>query len=189
MLTYQTKNLIFASMRPEHELELFKLHNDPLVQETIFENVPQTREDVRSWLDRYLAQWRKNSFGVWMIYERNISGPTFIGRCGLRDCETTNQLAFSYAFFGYSVGRGLGPQAARFTITHALRKSKKEKIVGFIAHGNARAERAAAKLGLRYIDDRLYYGKLFQYYELTREDYFSQPHHLSARGERERTRS
>lgn len=176
MITYQTERLNLRSTCPEHEAELFKLHNDPLVQEIIFKNVPQTSEDVRRWLDRYLAQWRKSSFGVWMVYEKTNSGPAFIGRCGLSDYEDSNNLEFTYAFFEHRAGRGLGPEAARFTITHALRNSAKEKVVGFIAHGNARAERAAMKLGLRYIDDRLYYGKLFQYYEMTREEYFVQAH-------------
>lgn len=174
MLTYQTKDLIFVPMRPEHELELFRLHNDPLVQEAIFKNVPQTRDDVRSWLDRYLAEWRKNSFGAWMVYERTSGSPTFIGRCGLRDCKITNQLALTNALFGYSAGRGLGPATARFATTHAFGISTKEKVVSFIAHGNARSERAANKFGLRYIDDRLYYDKLCRYYEMTREEYFSQ---------------
>ncbi|VIO78754.1 hypothetical protein CI1B_74260 [Bradyrhizobium ivorense] len=181
MNAYQTEHLILTPMRIEHEAELFKLHNDVLIQETIFKNVPQTSENVRTWLARYLAQWQKNSFGVWMVYEKTKGGPAIIGRCGLQDFENTNNLEFSYAFLEYRAGRGLGPEAARFTITHALRNSTKEKVVGFIAHGNARAERAAKKLGLRYIDDRLYYDKLFQYYEMTREEYFSHPHHQVAR--------
>lgn len=176
MITYQTEHLILMSMRPEHESELFKLHNDPLVQEIIFENVPQSSEDVRRWLDWYLTQWRKNSFGVWMVYEKANGDPIFIGRCGLCDYEDKD-LEFAYAFFEVRAGRGLGPEAAYFTITHALTNSIKEKVVGFIAHGNARAEGAARKLGLRYIDDRLYHGKLFQYYEMTREEYLSRPHH------------
>lgn len=174
MITYQTERLILTSVRPEHEAELFKLHNDPLVQKAIYGNVPQTTEDVHEWLDWMLAQWRKNGFGDWMIYEKFNDGPIFIGRCGLRDYEDTNNLEFVYAFLQHRLGRGLGPEAARFTITHALQKSTKEKVIGFIAQGNTRAENAAKKLGLRYVDDRLYHGKLCHYYELTRDDCFSQ---------------
>lgn len=172
MITYQTERLILTSVRREHEAELFKLHNDPLVQKSIYRNVPQTTEDVHKWLDWLLTQWRKNGFGDWMIYEKVNDGPIFIGRCGLRDYEDTNNLEFAYAFFQNRIGRGLGPEAARFAITHALQNSTKEKVVAFIEHGNRRSEKAAKKLRLRYIDDRLYDGKLCQYYEITREDYF-----------------
>ncbi|MCK1665854.1 GNAT family N-acetyltransferase [Bradyrhizobium sp. 153] len=174
---HHTERLIFFPICLEHEADLFELHNDPLVRETIFKNKPQSAEDVSSWLDRYLAQWRKQDFGTWMVYEKANGDARFIGRCGVREYEGTNNLEFAYAFFQLRAGQGLGPEAARFVITHALKNSSKEKIVGFIDHGNARAQRAAEKLGLRFIDDRWYYGRMCKYYEMTREEYFSQPHH------------
>lgn len=180
MVTYETERLILTSMRPEHEAELFRLHNDPLVREATYKNVPQTAEDVRKWLDRALAQWRKNGFGVWMLYEKRTDGPIFIGRCVLVDYEDTNNLELGLAFFQYGAGRGLGLEAARFAMTHGLRNSTKEKIASVISHGNVRSERAAKKLGFRYVDDRWHDGKFKQYYEMTREEYFSQPHHQIA---------
>lgn len=177
MITYQTERLILTAMRAEHEAELFQLHNDPVVQEAIFKNVPQTVEDVRKWLDWSLVQWRKNGFGAWMVYEKANDGPIFIGRCDLRDCKHTNNLELAYSLAEHGIGRGLGPEAARFAITHALRSSTKEKVVGLIARGNARAQRAAMKLGLRYVDNRWHSGRLYEYYEMTRAEYFSQPQH------------
>lgn len=171
MIRSHTQRLILASPGPEHGAELFQLHNDPLVREAIFNKVPQSTEDVRKWLDWFIAQWRKNGFGDWMVYEKTNDGPIFVGRCGLRDYADTDNLELAYAFSEYGAGRGLGPEAARFTITHALRNSTKEKVVCVIAHGNARSERAAKKLGLRYIDDRWYQSRFWQYYEMTREEY------------------
>lgn len=181
MITYQTERLILNSMEPEHEPELFKLHNDPAVQNLIFNNVPQTTDDVRKMLDMFLAQWRKNGFGFWMLYEKANNGPIFIGRCGLRDYEDTNNLEVGTVLSEHGIGRGLGAEASRFAVTHALRNSSKEKVVGVIAHGNARAQRAAKSFGWRYIDDRWHDGKFWHYYELTREEYFSQPYHRVAR--------
>lgn len=177
MPTYQTERLILTSMRPEHEAELFTLHNDPLVQAMIFNNVPQTNEHVRKMLDVFLAQWQKNGFGLWMLYEKTKNGPIFIGRCGLCDYEDTNNLESRSVLSGYGAGRGLGAEASRFAIAHALRNSTKDKVVGVIAHANTRAQRAAKKFGWRYIDDRWHKGKFWQYYEITREEFFSQPHH------------
>lgn len=106
MIIYHTERLILTSMQAAHEAELFMLHNDGLVQEAIFEDVPQTTEDVRTWLDWYLTQWRKNGFGVWMVYEKANDGPIFVGRCGLVDFRDTNNLQFGYAFSKYGAGRG-----------------------------------------------------------------------------------
>ncbi|MCA1494966.1 GNAT family N-acetyltransferase [Ensifer sp. NBAIM29] len=175
MTTHQTDRLILTSVRHEHAAELFKLHNDPLVQKAIYRNVPQTTQDVHKWIDWILAQWSKNGFCDWVVYEKVESGATFIGRSGLRDCKDTNDLEFAYAFFPNAVGRGLGPEAARFTIAHGFQNSTKEKIVGFIEQGNTRADKAAKKFGLRYVDDRPYEGNICRYYEITREDFFSQP--------------
>ncbi|RXH29742.1 hypothetical protein XH99_13045 [Bradyrhizobium nanningense] len=174
MITCQTKRLILARMRPEHETELFKLHNDPAVQEGIFKDVPQTTEDVRVWLDWYLAGWSKNGFGAWMLYEKTSNGPIFVGRCGLCDYEETNNLQQATALVEQAVGRGLGAEASRFAVTHAFQNSTKESVVAFIQHRNARAARGAEKFGLRYIDDRWYKRKFWKYYEMTREEYFSQ---------------
>lgn len=177
MFAYQTKRLILTSARLEHEADLFKLHNDALVREMVFRNAPQTAEDTRERLRGYLAEWRKNGYGWWMVYEKAKDGPIFIGRCGLRDYE--DNLEYGNILAKHGIGRGLGQEAARFTITHALRNSTKEKIIGFISRSNSRAQRAAEKLGLRYVDDRFYkYDTgLRHYYEMTRDEYFSQPYH------------
>ncbi|MDA9445747.1 GNAT family N-acetyltransferase [Bradyrhizobium sp. CCBAU 21360] len=174
MVTHQTEHLIFTTPRSEHQMELFKLHNDPLVQEMAFNNVPQSIEDVRKWLDMFSGQWRKNGFGDWMVYEKTNSGPIFIGRCGLRDYEDSNNLELATSLCERGRGQGLGLEAALFATTQALQSSTKEKVVAVIKHGNARSERVVKKLGLRYVEDRWRYGRVWQYYETTREEYFSQ---------------
>lgn len=174
MVTHQTERLILTIPRSEHERELLNLHNDPLVQEMVFNNVPQSTEDVRKWLDMFSAQWRKNGFGDWMVYEKTNSGPIFIGRCGLRDYMDTNNLELATSLCEHGRGRGLALEAGRFAVTQALQSSAKERVVAVIKHGNARSQRAIKKLGFRYIDDRWCYGRLWQYYEITREEFLSQ---------------
>lgn len=177
MITHQTERLILTPMGPEHEPELFKLHNEPLVNQIIFSGVRQAPEDVRKALDTFLAQWRKNGFGFWILSEKASDGLTFSGRCGLCDYEDTNNLELRTMLCEHARGRGLGAEASRFAVTHAFRNSTKEKVAAVIRHGNDAAVRGAEKFGLQYIDDRWHNGKFWQYYELTREEYFSQPHH------------
>ncbi|WP_213291094.1 GNAT family N-acetyltransferase [Bradyrhizobium sp. sGM-13] len=173
MIRYQTEHLSLVPPQPQHEAELLKLHNDPLVQKMIFNDVPQTSEDVRMWLDWFFVQWRKNGYGDWMVYEATNDGPTFIGRCGLRDYESTDSLELAIALCEYGRGRGLNVEASHFAIRHALGNSTKSRVVALIKPGNARSESGARKLGLRYVDDRWHNGKFLRYYEMTREEYFS----------------
>ncbi|MER9801777.1 GNAT family N-acetyltransferase [Mesorhizobium sp. M0142] len=56
LITHQTERLILTPIQRGYEAELFKLHNDPLVQKAIFNDVPQTIGHVHEWLDRYSAQ-------------------------------------------------------------------------------------------------------------------------------------
>src|SRR3546814_1663328 len=63
MIRLQTELLMLTSMLPKHEAELYTLHNDPLVQASIFENILQSHADVKAKLELYLTQWRKNGFG------------------------------------------------------------------------------------------------------------------------------
>lgn len=175
MIRLQTERLILTFMLPEHEAELYELHNDPLVQASIFDNMPQSHADVKVKLELFLAQWRKNGFGFWMVYEKRGGAHVFIGRAGLRDFGEGNDLEFGYVFSSAGAGRGLGAEAARVTIDHALRFSTKERVVGVIAPGNARAIRAAAKIGFRYIDDRWHDGIFWHYFEMTRAEFFRRP--------------
>lgn len=172
MMLVHTEHLTLIPPALEHEADLFRLHNDPLVRLATFDNVPQSHEDVRKWLDAFIRRWRKNGFGDWMVYETANSGSTFVGRCGLRDYQDTNSLELAFAFTECAAGRGLGPEAAKVAIEHALGNSGKDKVVCVVRHGNARSERAVKKLGMRYIDDRWYQGKFWQYYEVTRDEYF-----------------
>src|SRR3546814_8655787 len=52
MTRLQTERLMLTSMLPEHEAELYTLHNDPLVQASIFENIPQSHADVKAKLEQ-----------------------------------------------------------------------------------------------------------------------------------------
>lgn len=174
----ETKRLVLFPMTWGHEADLFHLHNDPLVQQTIFEQVPQTPDDVRAKLDLFMSQWQKNGFGFWTVYEKTSRGLVFIGRAGCRDYEDTAYLDFGYVYSQYGSGRGLGPEAAYATMDHALRHSTAPKIVGVITPGNSRATAAVKKLGLRYIDDRLHDGKIWHYFEMTRDEFFA---HQTAR--------
>lgn len=174
MLFLETERLVLLPMQAYHFGDLYALHNDRLVQQTVFENVPQTHDDVRAKLELFLSQWRKNGFGFWVVYEKTANGLVFIGRAGMRDYEDTNNLEFGYVYSEYGSGRGLGPEAAYISMEHALLNSMAEKVVGVITPGNSRAMGAVKKLGLRYIDDRWHDEKFWHYFEMTREEFFEQ---------------
>lgn len=174
MMFLETERLVLLPMQAYHFGDIFALHNDRLVQQTVFDNVPQTQDDVRAKLDLFLSQWRKNGFGFWVVYEKTANGLVFIGRAGMRDYEDTNNLEFGYVYSEYGSGRGLGPEAAYVTMEHALQNSAAEKVVGVITPGNSRAMGAVKKLGLRYIDDRWHDEKFWHYFEMTREEFFEQ---------------
>lgn len=170
----ETNRLVLLPMTPGHLADLYHLHNDPLVQETVFEGIPQSVADVQAKLDLFMSQWRKNGFGFWTVYEKTNQGLIFIGRAGCRDYEDTPNLEFGYVYSEYGSGRGLGPEAAFITIEQALLHSAAPKIVGVITPGNSRAMGAVKKLGLRYIDDRWHDDKFWHYFEMTRDEFFIQ---------------
>lgn len=129
LIRYETERLILIPPTPEHETELLKVHNDSQVQEMVFDNVPQAAADVCKWLDWFFTQWRKNGFGDWMVYEKCSPRPIFIGRCGLRDYENTNNLELATSPCEHARGRGLALEAARFAVGHALRSSKRKRFL------------------------------------------------------------
>ncbi|WP_164935861.1 GNAT family N-acetyltransferase [Bradyrhizobium nanningense] len=127
MNAYQTERLVLTPISLDHEADLFNLHNDPLVQQAIFRNVPQTAQDVRRMLNMFLAQWDKSGFGVWMLYKKAGDGLTFVGRSGLCEYQDTGNLEQASALLKHAVGQGLGAEASRFAVTHAFENSKGRK--------------------------------------------------------------
>src|SRR3546814_11297474 len=111
MIRLQTELLMLTSMLPKHEAELYTLHNDPLVQASIFENILQSHADVKAKLELYLTQWRKNGFGFWMVYEKRSNAPVVIGRAGLRDFGERRDLECGYVFSSDGAGRRAGGRA------------------------------------------------------------------------------
>lgn len=164
----ETPHLILTPMQPHHLAELEILHNDPLVRAAIFHGIRQSRSDVAAKLALFLQQWPQQGFGFWMVYEKTDAGLSCIGRAGLRAYDDTGHLEFGYVFSSAGAGRGLGPEAARASINHALTIADTATIVGLIAPGNRRALAAATKLGFRYVEDRWRDGQRWHYLELTR---------------------
>jgi ribosomal-protein-alanine N-acetyltransferase len=175
-----TPRLLLLPMDQSHELELHCLHTDPFVVASILDGEPPTIEQTRERLRLYLRDWQTEGWGFWMVYQKQNGRTTLAGRCGVRRFAGTGDVELGHCFLEEASGKGIAVEAARAIAHHLFAACGVRRLVAVIAPTNARALKAASKLGLRHIDDRRHNGKWRHYFELDREAFLSACHPLDA---------
>lgn len=169
MTTLHSARLLLVPVSSEHEAELHRLHSDPFVVASIFNGVAPTRAQTQEKLATYLEAWSKDGFGFWMIYQTQGDQPVLMGRSGLRRFADTEDVELGHCFLESASGQGIAAEAGRRIAAHALRSLNLPKLVAIIDPSNKRAIKAAGKVGLQQVGERLHQGQLKYYFELTAE--------------------
>lgn len=137
----------FALSESDFE-DLYALHRDPQVL-AAFGADPSTPEDVREFLDRKLAHWRTNGFGIWMF--RDPAGE-FVGRCGIHRWafEERGEVELGYIVRSALWSQGYATEMGNAVVEHAFDVLGLRDLVGFTKTGNLRSRRVLEKLGFDF---------------------------------------
>ncbi|MER9254426.1 GNAT family N-acetyltransferase [Mesorhizobium sp. M0598] len=173
MHTLETPRLILRPPSHSDELLLHGLYSDPLVVNAVRDGVYPTIEQSKVALLRLINHWQHNRFGLWMVFIK-IEGQSrkFAGCCGLMCSgpnlpENPNNVELEYYLHLEASGKGMAPEAGRAAIQFAFEYLGLEKVTAFIRTTNKRALRAAPKVGLFYIGDRIYNKMTMRYLEVS----------------------
>lgn len=128
--------------------DLYALHRDERVL-AAFGADPLTAEETRTFLDRRLAHWRENGFGIWMF--RDPSG-AFVGRCGIHRWALDEQDEVELGFIVRSEmwSQGFATEMGEAVANYASSALRLPALVGFTKPENARSRRVLEKLGFTY---------------------------------------
>ena len=111
-----------------------------------------SEEEVRQWLDRQLARYKKWGFGLWAAVLKETG--EVIGQCGLtmQLWKEREVLEIGYLFRRDCWHRGYATEAARACKAYAFEKLEAEEVCSIIRDINEASKRVAIRNGMMKTD-------------------------------------
>ena len=141
--TLQTERLLLRPISPDDAEAMAAIYADPEVARYVH---PLDVEGTRAKFTRWAAEWSDRGYGTFAILDRD-SGK-FLGRAGVKYFPEFDFNEMGWVLRRDAWGRGLGTEAARASLDHALANSDLELITAVIVHGNDASVTIARRLGM-----------------------------------------
>jgi ribosomal-protein-alanine N-acetyltransferase len=169
MSEIETARLRMRKFTPNDLNRLFAIRSDPDVMNYIGSGRPNSLEEVRATLNRFLAHWDQHGFGRWGMEYQETS--ELIGWCGLSYLEDTGEVEIGYGIAKAYWGKGLASEAASASIKFGFEELGLDRIVAVAWPDNASSRRIMDKLGMKYVKVTSNYGPEMVYYAISRDEY------------------
>jgi RimJ/RimL family protein N-acetyltransferase len=129
--------------------DLYLLHRDGRILASFGDSTPLTAEETHEFVERKLAHWRTNGFGIWVF--RDAAG-SFVGRCGIHRWSLDGQAEteIGYIVRSEAWGQGFATEIGAAVVDHAFSTLRLVDLVGFTRPTNGRSRRLLEKLGFSY---------------------------------------
>src|SRR6266508_2050370 len=131
---------------------------------------PFSRQEVVEWIERWMASYRANRFGLWGLVLKETG--ELVGDTGLTWQEVDGQPLVEV---GWHVDkryqrRGLATEAGRASLEYGFGSLGLDRIISLIRPENEPSSRVAEKLGMRVWKETMRSHYLHRVYLLGRED-------------------
>jgi ribosomal-protein-alanine N-acetyltransferase len=109
---------------------------------------PFTRLEAREWIERNLARYEHEGFGLWAMVAKGEG--SFVGSCGPVEqvVEGVTEVELGWHVKRELWGRGLAPEAAAACRDHAFWTLGIDRLVSLILPENEPSRRVAEKIGM-----------------------------------------
>lgn len=154
----ETERLLLREMKQDDFPALCRMLQDPEVMYAYAHAFEDW--EVQDWLDRQLARYREDGFGLWAMIRRNTG--EMIGQCGLtwQDCNGRRVLEIGYLLEKVHWHQGYATEAARACKAYAFDRLGAEEVFSIIRDTNLPSQRVAVRNGMQVVDQLVkhYYG-------------------------------
>ena len=144
---HETARLRLREFRPDDLDELASMVADE--EQMRFYPGRRTRDEARAWIDRNLASYEDNGFGIWLIESRATSD--FLGYCGIRplvlDGVSTTEIGWHTKKTSWN--QGVATEAATAVRDLAFTRFAQTRLVALVPPGHDASRRVAEKIGMR----------------------------------------
>ena len=111
-----------------------------------------TDTEVREWLDRQIARYKKYNFGLWAVILKDTD--KMIGQCGLtmQPWKDTEVLEIGYLFEKAYWHNGYATESARACKKYAFEILKADEVCSIIRDTNTASQNVALRNGMKIAD-------------------------------------
>jgi len=153
--TLTTERLVLRPLMMEAAAALQHVLDAPEVWRYFPRPEVPSLERTQTYIEGQLAHWAEYGFGHWALQDK---GGTLIGWCGLQFLSETNETEVAYCLGMDHWGKGFATEAARASLDFGTQTLGKKEIVGLTHTENFASQNVLKKIGLRYIDRKVYFG-------------------------------
>ena len=143
----RTERLVLRGFRDADRDPFAALNDDPVVMEHFV--APLTREQSDAFVDRILARWEMQGYGLWAVEV----GGAFAGYVGLArsdfDASFTPAVEVGWRLARPFWGRGIATEGARAALAYGFGEVGLDEIDSWTALTNVRSWRVMERLGMR----------------------------------------
>lgn len=162
-----THRLTLRELSSEDVTELYRIYSTPCVTDYI-PKLSDSIDTEKQKLNSYLYEaCQFYGFGLWGILRKEDQ--KLIGRCGLEvvqpdDFDSENDIALGYVLDSGEWGQGYAFEAADAVLSIAFNEYELPHVIAIIEKENFRSIRLAKKLGMEYLKDTTYQGRICSIY-------------------------
>jgi ribosomal-protein-alanine N-acetyltransferase len=156
-----TERLILRPFSIWDAVTLHPVLNNPDVWRYFPRTEVPTLVRTQTYIEGQLAHWDEYGYGHWAL-ERN--NRTLIGWCGLQFLPETDETEVAYCLGKQHWGMGFATEAAQSSLDYGIKVLGLKEIVGLTHAENTASQHVLQKIGLRFIDQKTYFGmECFRY--------------------------
>lgn len=144
MLILKTKKLILREVSCNDADFILKLMNEPAWHEFIAHHTINTKQKA----EKYIAHYKENNFGLWIV-EKSVNS-TPIGICGLLKRDSLDTIDLGFAFLSCHWGQGFASEAATASLKYAENTLKFKKVAAITSPLNLRSICMLETMGFQY---------------------------------------
>jgi len=147
----QTPRLYLRTFTEADAALVQQLSNEPGILQYIPEPVLETEEQALKILTEIILPQYEKKLGRWAVHLRETDA--FVGWCGLKWLEETDEIDLGYRFKTSAWGKGYATEAAKATLDYGLNKLMLKKITAHAHVDNIASQKVLEKIGMQYVGE------------------------------------
>ena len=172
MMQLETQRLLLREIRPSDFDDLLRMNSDPDIMKYVGDGSVRNDEEMLQEFNMLMSNYaRKTGLGILAAELKNSH--VFVGAIGLVYYENTTEIEIGYRFLKEHWNKGYATEASLALLQYGFETLGLQKIVASAFVDNSGSTRVMEKIGMRYIDNRLHYGRMQAYYEIERKDFIA----------------
>jgi len=163
-----TPRLYLRELTPNDAQNFYDLNLDPDVLQYTGDSIFRSVEDARVFLLNY-GEYKSRGFGRWAVIRKEDEA--FLGWCGLKYSEETDEYDVGFRFFKKYWNHGYATEAAKASLELGFNRFNLPVIIGRAMIANTGSVKVLEKIGLTYHELFDFDGEDGVIYRILKEDY------------------